>query len=175
MVANHNDNLTPEQWERMALWLDGQDVKLTPRELGEAQAMRQAEAHFASQVDVAVPPRAMARAQRNAVVALRQASLARWRWAGSMVAAAAALVLIAVSVLMDAPAPLTPAPVSAQPTIDLAILYTPTPDVELDLLDRQVQECRSQILARPSLDDLQIDAIEKHLVEKIFQQDPMEF
>lgn len=175
MVARQDDNLTPEQQERVALWLDGQDVALSPHERDAAQALREAEAHLASQAGVTLPPLAMARAQRTVVLGLRQQRLARWRFAGSLAAAAAAAVLIAVSVLVDAPAPLAPPSDNAKPAVDLAALYAPAPDVEMDLLDRQAQECRTQIHARPSLDDLRIDAIEKYYVEAIFRPEPTEF
>lgn len=174
MMTSNNENLTPEQWDRLALWLDGREVTLTPREREEAQAFQRAESQFAPRGDFAVPPLAMARVQRVVALALRQQRMARWRFVGSMAAAAAAAIIV-ISMCIQEPSSLTSPPIGDAPAADLAALYEPAHDVELDLLDRQVEECRAQILVRPTLDDMRIQAIEKRLEELVFPQEPIEF
>ena len=85
-----------KQYERIAQWLDGEDVSLTDAERRIAEDIRQDEASFSA---VADPPAVPA---PNRVRRMMTAELARpWRsikWVSGIAAAAAAIVLVAVTI-----------------------------------------------------------------------------
>ncbi len=145
------------QYERMARWLDGENVELTADERGAAEEIRALERRAGSAMDVAVPPEAMQRAHRRA----RSAALGLPRRAvplGRYVAAAAAvaaMIVLTFSLVPERPAggpgagtearaPLPELPMDAIAALAARDANAP---VELDALSDEIASLRMEMAA----------------------------
>jgi hypothetical protein len=98
--------LSEEQYERIARWLDGEEIRLTAEEREAVSDLHRSRAVVAPALDVEVPREAMARAERRLRAALahpRRRLLRIGALAGGAAAAAAAAIVIAISALHTLP------------------------------------------------------------------------
>ncbi len=168
-----NMQLNEQQYERIAQWLDGADVELTPAEFSAAEEIRQGEANLAKALNAGAPAAAMARAKRRTLAALASPTQ-RSFWIRRLTAgAAAAIVLIAAMWMFSLP--------SSQPqppgeTIPLAKMLddmeNPTEVGLIDLLVEELEDLEAEMAV--SIDtgmvDMDIDAVETILEDILFDE-----
>lgn len=85
------------QYERVARWLDGERLELTPEEHALAEEIRRNERSLARDLPAEAPPAAMQRAERR----LHAATAARprpWKWIGAGAAVAAGVVALILAI-----------------------------------------------------------------------------
>ena len=101
--------ITEERYERIALWLDGQDVTLGDAERAAADEIRRDEAFVGAAADVRAPHSALDRASRRMAAELarptRRLRIGRFVAAAGAVAAA---IIVVTALLMRGPEPGTP-------------------------------------------------------------------
>jgi hypothetical protein len=136
--------LTEQQFERIARWLDGQELDLTAPERAAAEDLRRLEAQTGALLDVALPPEAMVRARRRMLQELAGRRRRTLRWAGVLGAAAAAAAAIIV-VLSLRPGP-PPGDVSQPPPLLLADVPEAPTQGEIDLLDKEVRDLEARLI-----------------------------
>ncbi len=83
-------------YERIARWLDGQEVRLTDAERATAEGIRRDEARMGAALDVSPPASALARARRALPKRRSSRTIRILRWAAPLTAVAAAIVLAVV-------------------------------------------------------------------------------
>jgi hypothetical protein len=167
--------LNERQYERVARWLDGEDVELAPDECAAAEEIRRHEAALAAVLDASPPAETRRRAHRRLVAALAHPRIGWWRVAAAAAAAAAAA-LIVIAFTRKPPEP-QPTPTVVKPTEGLhdeepieALLGLSAED-EIDLLTTELVELTADIAAaegpagRAGDIDLQIEVLEKELEE----------
>lgn len=161
----------PEQYERVARYLDGEPVELSQAERELAETLRADEARLAV-FDAPVPAAAMARAERRMIAAAARPSLRRrvlQYVVGIEAAAVAGLILVIGTLAMIAPniEDILRAPV---PT-DAIIEATAEPaTADLDVMRAELDELEAEIVASvPQQDQLEIESMEQGL--KDFLQD----
>ncbi|MBN1943161.1 MAG: hypothetical protein JW849_07690 [Phycisphaerae bacterium] len=103
-------NVNEQQYERIARYLDGEDVSLNTDERAVVEDIRRSEAMLRDRLDVTPPDHVLQRAlrRRQTKILLRSRWKLRFTLAGATVAAAAAVVLLAVSLLLRPTAPQLP-------------------------------------------------------------------
>lgn len=137
--------LSQQQLDRVARWLDGSDLQLTNDELALAGEVRRGDARLVEALDVPMPPRVMARLRQELAqrVVPRRRSLLR---VGLLSGAAAAALLLAV----------------------VSISYTLNPGAQSGIVDLAV---RAADLAQPTDEDraiaAQVEAIEKATASRV--------
>ncbi len=171
-------NMNEQQYERIARWLDGETIELTPAEQAVAQEIRGDEAAIAeTMTDVQTPLAAMARARRRMTAAAGGAGQRVIRLAfGAMGAAAAAAVVLAVSLVWTQPKPLV-APGATNHDIPAEVwigAMTPSTQMEAiaalsDSIDRLASEVATSKSALPV--DHEIESIQDELND-FWQEDP---
>jgi hypothetical protein len=167
--------LNERQYERVARWLDGEDVELAPLERAAAEEIRRDEAAIAIALDAFPPTETRRRAHRRLAAALAHPRIGWWRVAAAAAAAAAA-VLIVVAFTRKAPQP-QPTPTVVRPPERLhdeepveALIGLSAED-EIDLLTTDLVELTADIAAAEGPDgrgadiDVQIEVLEKELEE----------
>ena len=156
-------NLNDEQLERIARYLDGEPVDLTPQERPFAERFAADERTIGELLEAPAPAAAMARAGRRlraAVVPVRRPL----RLVSAVGLAAAAAILLAAALWL----PTLPQHVPASGSGDelLASVYSrPDRDVDLDVLGEQIEMLEAEIvlIAPVSPLETEIDAIEQKL------------
>ena len=135
--------LSEEQAERVARYLDGEPVQLTSAEQVIAEEIRRGEALLAGIPDVRAPVGAMQRAQRRMMGELaRPRRRSKWLiWPGAV---AAAGILIVAGLLWRA------APPSAAIDLPMDILAeayaAPDENLDLDLIEQDLHALRAEVL-----------------------------
>ena len=133
-----------QQCERIARWLDGQEVPLSAEELSEARRLRRQEAQLGRLLDVPTSPAALAAAQhalRHAVARSRRSVL---RIFLEVAAAAAAAVLI-IALLWPQQASTLPGDVPTTVLFE-ASRHNPS-HIELETIANQMDQVKAQMLA----------------------------
>jgi hypothetical protein len=164
-----------EQYERVAKWLDGQDIALDPQELELAGQLRDGLSSMGAALDVPVPCGAIGRAI-DSLPQRRPAIIRLAPYIGAAAAAAAAIIVLAVGFVQhDAPhrgvgpvAVVTPQPgiggrALAGNGIGLTNAYEMPKEVDLDLIAEQVNELQAQMSQPSAAVDAQIDAVQSQL------------
>ena len=156
-------SLSERQYERVAQWLDGQDVSLDEAERALAEELRGQEALVGRRLDVAAPAAAWRRAWNRTAAELARP---RWRtaWIDAAAAAAAAIVLIAL-IVRPTPKPPDVSPVAmAEVPIDVVVqqMRDATQAEGIDVVAEQLDVLESDILATMGSTtlDLEIDAVD---------------
>ena len=94
--------LTERQYERIAQWLDGQELELSPAEQAAAQEILDGEAFLAPHWGLQAPPHALQKARRRMLCDIaRPGRLTIWLRRAAGIAAAALLVGITTWALRD--------------------------------------------------------------------------
>jgi anti-sigma-K factor RskA len=171
--------LNEEQYERVARWLDGEKVKLTPPEQDATEEICRAEADLASALDAASRQASMDRARRRLAAALARPQLRLWR-IGALAAAAAAVVLAAVLWHPTGQPPATAPQLTPQVQRGqadgayLAALEYFAADDELDIVKHDLDDLAADLAlaAAPRAIDLKMEAIEKDIDEFLFEDTP---
>ena len=135
-----------QRYDRLARWLDGEDISLSDAERAELEQFQRAEGRLAAMLDVRVPPGAMARARRRMVAELARPR--RWARRLGVAAAIAAAAAIVVGVAVRWPAD-SPRPDGAAASVPLNVLV----DVlrqsdrheDLELLADQIDELAMEV------------------------------
>ena len=153
--------LNEEQYERVALWLDGQDVSLSEAEKIVADQMRRDEASLAGLADLEVPPAVVQKARQQIVAELIRPK----RWVAiAYRLAAAAIVIVAVVWMLSNRKPTT---ISPQIPIDIALqeMEYSTDAGMVEFLADEIQAFRAELFMAQDnyVMDLQINAMEKEL------------
>ncbi|MDY6913293.1 MAG: hypothetical protein SVT52_02390 [Planctomycetota bacterium] len=149
------------QDDRIARWLDGQDVALTESERAEAMGFVEAERSVGRRLDAAPPRQAMDRARRRLTAELARPRRRHEQRARLIaVAAAAALILVAVAakLMMDyGSAPVGEAPVYQGIPIEtlVAAAQQSVADDEIDMLAGELSQLQAElVVSMPSDDDI---------------------
>ena len=161
--------ISREQYERVARYLDGEDVRLDEAERKLSEQIRRDEGLLAA-LDVGPPAGAIARSRRRMIAALgRPAGRLRWlRYVvGVEAAAVAALLLVAVTLAIvstDTEAPRAPVVV---PTSVLVASTEFSAQGDLDILARQLDELEAEIATSVPISggDVEIDLLERDIQE----------
>ena len=137
--------LNERQYERVAQWLDGRDVRLDAAERAFADELRRDERAVFAALPAAVPSGAIDRARRRMIAASAARRRPRWAYAG-LAAAAAAAVLTAILLRPAGERPVD-GPVAAAPaaaTLSAQMLLAATEQAlsadEIDLISREMDE-----------------------------------
>lgn len=179
-----------EQYDRVAKWLDGQDIALDAQEMELAGQVREGLSSMGGAFDVPMPSGAIQRAvdslPRRRPVIIRLAP-----YIGAATAAAAAIIVLAVGFMQQQQGPGHPAqgpvagavvkhsaraPAAAGSGIDLINAYEMPKEVDLDIIAEQVDELQAQMTAPPAAMDVQIDAVKSQLdqlLEDHASRDPL--
>ena len=160
-------SLEDRHYDRVARYLDGEELKLTPQEQHLAEQIRRQEAALGTTMDLAVPPAAMERARRRMTAQLARPR--RWNIRGiCAVGAAAAAVMLAVVIHTYVVQPQRDAQLASSQR-DLLQWAQPDPqqeDVELSLLTEEVDRLSAEMLAssgsQPSV-DMSLDELEQSI------------
>ena len=159
--------MNEEQYERIAWWLDGEDVTLTDDERRCAEDIRRGEALLAHAADVNAPRSALDGARRRMV-----AELPRPRWRVTWIAwtaAAAAVVLLAAGVLWIGIGPpksqTSPEAYGVPLEVALEEMENAVDAGELDLLADELAELQADILVAADYKDVdaEIGAMENEI------------
>ncbi|HUS48147.1 MAG TPA: hypothetical protein VM098_08505 [Phycisphaerae bacterium] len=172
--------LNEEQYERVARWLDGEKVKLTPPEQDATEEICRTEADLASALDAASRQASMDRARRRLAAALARPQLRLWRIGALATAAAAAVVLAAVLWHPTGQPPVTAPQLTLQVQqvqangAYLAALEYFAADDELDMVKHDLDDLAADmaLAAAPRAIDLKMEAIEKDIDEFLFEDMP---
>ncbi len=141
---------TEQQYERAGQWLDGQTVDLTADERRLADEIRSGEGMLCA-LEAAVPPAAMARAQRRLVAAAAKPGRIRLalKYVVGVEAAAiagAAMILITLGVLSQ-----DPSPAASVPT-ELLINAAQKPiNADIQALGDRMDQLESDIVSTPAV------------------------
>jgi len=167
--------MTEGQYERLARWLDGEDVPLTEAERIAAESIRRQESALGAHLPTPVPPRAFARAEKRLTAALAgQGARLRWRHYAVRAAASLAVAMLVASVILRPELPDRtvnsiarglPGRVSLDAWLK-TVQESATVD-EIDLLGTEVNALRAEVVTSqpPSVSDLKLDAIQKEIEE----------
>jgi len=166
--------LEQEQYERIARWLDGENVKLTPAEMQAAEEIRRDESRLSAMLQTAAPAASRDRARRRLVAAAARPRVTWWH-AGAAAAAAAAVVLVALAVWKTRPGPerIVQPPPAAQPApeqLDLhayVALRSADETDEIDILTYECEDIAAEMAwaAVPSHLEFRIEALEESFEE----------
>ena len=165
--------ITEEQYERIALWLDGQDVALGEAERAAADEIRRDEALLGA-VEMRAPRGALDRASRRIGAELarptRRLRIARFV---AVTTAAAAAIILATALLMPDPAPV--APVGHDPDGETIAKKVETlidemeesirPQMMVELLAADLESLEAEMLVTAEIGemDLKINALENEI------------
>ena len=147
-----------QQAERIARWLDGEDVALTDAERADAEALRNEQQAVGRLLDAAPPRRAMDRARRRLLAELARPQR-RKRRIGILVGAAAAAVIliVATAALVVNRKPTAVIETQAQQPVTIEELVEAARqsefDDEIDLLAGEVDRLRAEMVVSTSAED----------------------
>ena len=137
--------LNDTQCERIARWLDGQDVPLSDLERAAAEQIRRREALLGALLDSPVPLEIHAHVAAAVRRELHRRSRRRVLRIVIDLAAVAAAAVVLVALLLPAPAP------APQPAIPTAVLfdddYRPAGAVALDAIAEQADQVEARLVA----------------------------
>ncbi|MCD4824999.1 MAG: hypothetical protein K8S55_10340 [Phycisphaerae bacterium] len=150
-------NMTDEQYERIARYLDGEEVSppLSAEELAVAEEIGQAETKLTGLLDVALPAAAEDRAKRRAVAAMagrrRASRVGRAFGVGLSIASAAAVLLFAVNIWRETFRPPTQEPPTPVVSTNVWVKAMQIGDndefaIELDILAEQLDTEEAEIV-----------------------------
>jgi len=164
------ERLNEEQYERIARWLDGEDLELSAAERGAAEEIRRAEAGLAQALKVSAPPAAINRARRRIIAAMAHPRVRLWRVGAFAAASAAAAVLLTVLLWHARQQPAQPTPLPRQVKIDatfLKALEEAADGDEIDLIKQELDEIAADValVTGPPAMELRIDDLERRLDE----------
>jgi hypothetical protein len=132
--------LNEQHFERLARWLDGQELDLTGSERAAAEDIRRLEAAAGTLLDAAPPPESLARVRQRMLGALAGRRQRTLRWAGVIGAAAAILLVVS-------PRPGARPGDARMPTAPLLADVPEAPSQgEIDLLDKEAQDLEAQLM-----------------------------
>ncbi len=165
--------ITEQQYERIALWLDGQDVTLTDAERALADEIRRDEALVGPAADVRAPRSALDRASRRMAAELaRPARRLRIGRFVAVAAAAAAAIIVATALLMPDPAPVRPdtpggddSTVADVDTLIDEMEESIRPEMMVELLAGDLESLEAEMLVTAEIGemDLEIHALEDEI------------
>jgi hypothetical protein len=172
-------SISSEQYDRVARWLDGQDVALDAQELELADQVRNGLSSIGAAFEAAMPPGAIQRAigslpqRRPAIIRLAP-------YIGAAAAAAAAIIVLAVGFGQHYTPRQAMGPAVAQHTVKPApavagvvgIKLIIPKDVDLDVIAGEVDELQASMTAPPATVDVQIDAVQSQL-EQLQEDHPL--
>jgi hypothetical protein len=161
-----------EQYDRVAKWLDGQDIALDAQELELAGQVRNGLSSMGAAFDMPMPSGAIQRAvdslPRRRPVIMRLAP-----YIGAAAAAAAAIIVLAVGFVQQETRPPVAGPVAgvvvkpvarapavASSGIELINAYEMPKELDLDIIAGQVDELQAHMTSSPGMVDMQIDAVQ---------------
>ena len=172
--------ISREHYERVARYLDGEDVRLDEAERELSEQIRRDERLLAA-LDVGLPAPAAARARRRMVAALaRPGGRVRWlRWVvGVEAAAVAALLLVAVTLAIVSRGPEGPRAPVVVPTSVLIASTEFSAQSDLDILARQLDELEAELATSVPISDgdVEIDSLERDVQDFLLNggRDPWE-
>lgn len=174
------------QFERIARWLDGENVQLSPEELAEAEVIRRDLATMDESFDVPVPRELLDRVNNRMLAELaRPAHRTNWKRRALSAAAAAGAVLIAFASLSGPGRPIRNAgPLAGASVVDVPIeVVAQTMDesarnVDLDALSRELDALSADIsalklpIAGGDIEAMQTEALEKD-IKNFWLDDPL--
>jgi len=172
--------MTEGQYERLARWLDGEDVQLTEAEQIAADSIRRDETDLYGRLDATAPRGTMTRARRRMTAALAHpATGIRWRhYAIRAAASIGAAVLVAAVLLRPTVTDDTLKGLASAVPLDAwfnAVEDSTIAD-EIDLIGHELDELEADMLTSlpPSLQEMELDAIEQQIEELILEEVPDE-
>ena len=174
------NSMTEGQYERLARWLDGEDVQLTEAERIAADSIRRDETDLYGRLDAAPRRGAMARARRRMTASLAHPSTGtRWRhYAIRAAASVGAAVLVAAVLLRPTVTDDTLKGIASAVSLDA--WYNVVQDSvivdEIDLIGDELDELEADVLTSlpPSLQEMELDAIEQQVEELLLEDVPDE-
>lgn len=163
--------MTEKQYERIARWLDGQEVTLNEAERIVADEIGRDERMLASAVPADAPREALGRACRRMAAELARPTRRLWIGRFAAAAAAAAAIIVVAALLTTTPPlrdplpPKPPGPVMADVSIETLIEEMEEslrPGVVVQLLAGELEAIEADMLVTAEIGDmdLQINAIE---------------
>jgi len=156
--------LNEQQYQRVACWLDGQDVELSDEELAVGREIRSGQAQLADSLQVAAPQAVLDRAQRRVSARLARSARPLGRYLRPVAAAAAAVLVAAVYFWPGQPGVERPA--GTQSADMVASVYDGLDEnMDLDLLSTQLNELAADIAtsAAPEFVEAGIEDIQRDL------------
>jgi len=158
--------LNEQQYRRIASWLDGEPVALSPEERAVGEEIRRAEWRIRGLMDVGVRPEAIDRVRRRVAAELTRRRRRVLRISYVSAAGVAAAIILAIAVFQPGPAGSPTAPATAAPTP--YVVPEPTAcDMEIELLAGDIDELTSEVLfSEFSIGlDTSFDVIEEEIQE----------
>jgi hypothetical protein len=147
-------NLNEEQYERVARWLDGESLELSPQELAAAAEIRRQLGELGERLDVQMPARVVGLGSTKRP---RLRLVARRALAPFALAAAAAVMLLALPTFMHHDAATTD-------DEDLVAFFT-MDDSELSSVADELGRAGEELMAASGPLDKQIDEIQQSIEE----------
>lgn len=151
--------MNEQQYERIARFLDGEPVELTPEETQAAEEIRTLESSMTGLVELTPPGETMKAAHRRLIRELARPRRRMWRLAIST-AAAAAMVVAAVSLYQRPQPPAGPGELGME---DVVAIYTADGNydnydnyyndgdaADYDLIEKELQSIEADIVATAS-------------------------
>ncbi len=159
-------NLNQEQYERIALWLDGEDVALSGEERAEAESIRQCEKQVAPLMDTPVEADTLRRVHRTVSAGAVKRSGRRIRLVIGGAAAAAAIVLAVVLSWPHQPSGTEGLPPAEDDIMFGSALETSSSD-EIAILSDEIDSLEANIIADGTMDETEfrIDAMRQEVNE----------
>ena len=170
--------LNEKQYERIALWLDGQPADLTADERAAAEEIRSGEAALRIAMPVeAVPARAMAAARRKVRAATVRHIAVRGRFIGVAAAGAAVAAALVIAWTLRVPNPPVRAPgmahkVTVPPEVWAQAIGEPLGGEAIQGLARELDgfEAELAVFSAPVPADWQVDAVQ-HEIDDFWKDD----
>ena len=136
--------LTEEQYQRIARYLDAESVELTDAEMTAAEEIRQGELALGGMLPVHPSPKGMARVRRQMLAELHSSwgSLSR---VFIRLAAAAAIVIAAVMIYIWRPIPTSPGRQEFGADIFAEVYSRQDDNVDLEIIADELQELETDI------------------------------
>ena len=174
------NSMTDGQYERLARWLDGEDVQLTEAERIAADSIRRDETDLYGRLDTAPRRGAMARARRRMTASLAHPSTGtRWRhYAIRAAASVGAAVLVEAVLLRPTVTDDTLKGFASAASLDAwyNVVEDSTIVDEIDLIAHELDELEADVLTSlpPSPQEMELDAIERQIEDLLLEDVPDE-
>ena len=172
--------MTEGQYERLARWMDGEDVQLTEAERIAAESIRRDETDLCGRLDASPPRGTMARAGRRMTAALAHPAMGiRWRHYAVRAAASVGVAVLVAAVLLR-PTVTDDTLKGIASAVSLDAWYNVVQDSvivdEIDLIGDELDELEADVLTSlpPSLQEMELDAIEQQVEELLLEDVPDE-
>ena len=166
--------LRSEQYERIALRLDGEAVDLTAEELAAAREIQAGEAALQRSLGApAVPARALARARRQLRAATGRRIAVRARFVGVAAAgvAIAAAIVVAWAIRLHGP-PAPPTLPAVPPEVWAQAIAEPPGGEAIQFLSRELDRFEAELaVSKPPSVDWQIDSVQ-HEIDNFWREEP---